>query len=316
MYQNKLKAVFVGAVLIALVAYGFLNTDPYSSHFFIWICLNAVLAVSLRFVMLIGEINLAHASFFGVGAYTSAVLTVHFGWPFFIAFLVSGVLTALISMLFGVIAFRLKGAYFLLVSFALAEVMRLIFENFWKEILGGHNGIIGIPKPMEAYNGFVTIIAVLIILAFYFLEKSDLGKMLMAIENSDQLARSIGIHVMKFKVLALTIASFAAGLAGSMFAHFNAVISSLDFTFLFSIMLVSFVIIGGQKSFLGPIVGTIVLSLVAEFIRGIGPYERLAYGLAIILTMLFFRDGLVGKLGQALSMLKITVVQTRKREGA
>ncbi|OUM88008.1 branched-chain amino acid ABC transporter permease [Parageobacillus thermoglucosidasius] len=316
MDQNRLKIGFVGVVLLAVILYGFLNTEPYLSGIFIWICLNIVLAVTLRFVMLIGEINLAHAGFFGIGAYTSAVLTVHFGWPFFIAFFISGIIASLLSILFGAIAFRLKGAYFLLISFALAEVIRLIFENFWTDILGGHNGIIGIQKPMEAYNGFITVISVLLILVFYFLEKSDFGKTMMAIKNSDELSRSIGINIMKYKILVLAIASFAAGLAGSMFAHFNAVISSLDFTFLLSIMVLAYVIIGGQKSFFGPIVGTIVLCIIAELIRGIGPYEQLAYGLAIIIAMLFFREGLVGKLGQVLSMPKITVVQKRQKEEA
>ncbi|WP_284035586.1 branched-chain amino acid ABC transporter permease [Neobacillus sp. 114] len=293
MSANNLKWIVFSLVVAAI---GFIIVDPYYAHLFSILCVYAVLAVSFRFTMLVGEINLAHASFFGIGAYVSAALTMQFGVPFVGALLLSGLIAALISMVFGSIAFRVKGAYFLLLSFAFAEMVRLFFQNVWTDVLGGVNGIAGIPFPMEKYYGFIAILTLLLLYALYRLEKANFGKILIAIRNSDDLSRSIGINSMKYKVLALVISSFIAGMSGSIFAHFNTVISPQDFSFHLSIIILSFVIIGGRNNFVGPIVGVILLTFVTEYIRGFGSFETLAYGLAIILAMLFLPNGLVGTL--------------------
>lgn len=314
MYQgrkNKILISIIALLILFIVCYGFLVTDPYYGHIFLILCVYSVLASALRFVMLFGEINLAHASFFGIGAYASAFLTIQFKLPFILALLVSGIITALISILFGLIAFRLKEEYFLLLTFALALMVVLFFQHYWKELFGGVNGISGIPVPMNNYHGFVAIISIILLLGFYLLERSDFGKILKAIESSDDLAKSIGVNLVKYKILALSAASFAAGLSGSMFAHFNNVITPHDFSFHFSIILLSFVIIGGKKVFFGPIAGAVLLTLIVEFIRSLGPYEPLVYGMAIILTMIFLPNGLIGSFPK-LSSLKLP--ETKKRE--
>ena len=294
MYLNNWKSSTPWIVSLLFVGYGFMLQDPYFGHLFLLICVYSLLAVSLRFVMLVGEINLAHASFFGIGAYTSAVLTMQANIPFILALLISGLVSVLVSLLFGWIAFRLKGAYFLLLSFAMAEVIRLFFQNSWTDIFGGVNGIAGIPIPMTQYTGFISVMTVLLLFGLYYIEKSDMGKILHAINNSDQLARSIGVNVMKYKIIVLAIASFIAGLCGSMFAHFNLVISPQDFTFHLSIIILSFVIIGGRNYFIGPVIGAIFLTIVSEYVRGFGSYDPLVYGGAILLAMIFLKDGLIG----------------------
>jgi branched-chain amino acid transport system permease protein len=303
MFQNNNKKWLAGSLIV--IALSLMVTDPYYAHLFALICVYATLAVSFRFTMLVGEINLAHASFFGIGAYASAALTIYYGFPFLVALFLSGLISAIISVIFGSIAFRVKGAYFLLLSFAFAEIVRLSFQNNWTEVLGGVNGIAGIPIPMGKYYSFVAVITLLLLFFMYRLEKSNVGKILVAIRISEELSRSIGINSMKYKVLGLFISSFAAGISGSMFAHFNIVISPQDFTFHLSIILLGFVIIGGRNNFVGPIIGVILLTFVTEIIRSFGSYETLAYGLAIIFAMLFMPNGLVGT-------LKPFIIQKRK----
>ncbi|WP_423801748.1 branched-chain amino acid ABC transporter permease [Neobacillus sp. SAB-20_R2A] len=312
MFQNNRSWIIVTLVVAAI---GFLVKDPYYAHLFSFLCVYAVLAVSFRFTMLVGEINLAHASFFGIGAYVSAALTISFSVPFIIAIILSGLIAAVISVVFGLIAFRVKGAYFLLLSFAFAEMVRLFFQNVWKDVLGGVNGIAGITMPMNYYYGFIAVVTLLVLYILYRLEKGNFGKILIAIRNSDDLSRSIGINSFKYKVLALVISTFIAGICGSMLAHFNLVISPQDFSFHLSIIILSFVIIGGRNNFVGPIIGVILLTIVTEYIRGFGSFETLAYGLAIIIAMLFLPNGLVGTLN-SISLLKDKNSKIASREEA
>jgi len=309
---NNIRWLIVSVIVIA---FGFMLNDPYLAHLFALLCVYSILAVSFRFIMLCGEINLAHASFFGIGAYTSAALTIHFNVPFIVAFFVSGIIAAIVSILFGAIAFRVKGHFFLLLSFAFAEVIRLFFQNAWTDVLGGVTGIAGITSPMGEFYGFIAIVTLLILYTMYFLEKSKLGKILIAIRNSEDLSRSIGISSMKYKVLSLVVASLLVGMSGSMFAHFNFVISPEDFTFHLSIIILSFVIIGGRDHFIGPVIGVVLLVLVAEYLRGFGSYEILAYGLAIILAMLFMPKGIAGTL-QSLRLIKLKSSKSKSREEA
>lgn len=298
---NKiLLAIFI--LLLFILMFGLNN--PYHIHVFVLISIYVVLAVALRFVMLVGEINLAHAGFFGIGAYSSAVLTMHFNLPFFLSLILSAIFASLISVFFGLIAFRLKGAYFLLLSFAVAEVIRLFFQNNWTEVMGGTNGIAGIPVPMDRYSIFILALCLIVCFIFYKIENSNFGYILKAIQNSDELSQSIGVNVMKYKVIALAISSFAAGLIGSLYAHFNIVISPEDFTFNLSIIILSFIVIGGTNYFIGPILGAVIITLGIEFIRDLGSYETLVYGMAIVLAMIFMRNGIVGLVKKLIGIIK------------
>ncbi|MBX6378888.1 MAG: branched-chain amino acid ABC transporter permease, partial [Clostridia bacterium] len=282
----------------ATLAYAYVGTDPYYGQVLVWFYLNSLLALSMRLVMLTGEVNLAHASFFGIGAYAAGVLSARYHVWFLVAMAVAAVLTAATAAVFGSLALRVRGAYFLLISFALAEVVRLAFGNLWEDVLGGVSGLTGIPTPAGRFSGVMVTVLLVLLVILYILERSDLGRVFRAIQNSNDLAEAVGIDVFRYKLLALVVASTLAGIAGGLFAHFNTIVTPEDFSFRIAIFILAYVIIGGRKEFAGPIVGAVVLTILSEYLRGFGAYEPLAYGVAMLVVMILVPDGIVGALRQ------------------
>lgn len=283
-------ALAVAAVLFALLA-----TNPYHTSLVVWILTNAVLAAALRFVLQIGELNIATAAFFGVGAYTTAICAVLFGWPFWLTLLLAPLLAALLSALFGWVTLRIKGPYFLLVSFAFTEVARLIYTKI--NAIGGNSGLVGMFPPMAIdahYPAFAAALLAAALFALYGVERSDLGRLFKAIKNNDAIPRSVGLNVVFLKVLCVVISSAAVGLAGGLHAYTNNVIAPSDFSYFVAILALAYVKIGGEGHPLGPVVGAAVLTLVGQRVAGISAWENIFYGAVIVVALLAFPGGLVG----------------------
>lgn len=293
---------------ILALAIPVLTQDSYYLHVGGSIAQNIILATSLRLILTTGQLSMAHAGFMGIGAYTSALLVMRGGISFWVALPAAGLMAALFSLPVGYLTLRLKGPYFFLVTFAFAEALRLFFNNFWVGMLGGPPGIVGVPPPdpirvggwsiafrtKVPYFYLVVILMLIAVFALYRLERSRLGKIFGAIRQADLLAETIGINILRYQMLAFSIACFFAGLAGSFFAHSHSVIHSDEFGLAAVILMVVHVVIGGSGSVFGPIVGAIALTVLSELLRGLGYYQMLAYGVALVLTMLFVPEGLVG----------------------
>lgn len=282
--------IAIGAICFALS-----SGDPYYAQVVIWVFTNAALAVTLRFVLLIGELNIATAAFFGIGAYTTAVASTILGWPFFISLLTAPVIAGLISALFGWITLRTKGPYFLLISFAFTEIVRLIYTR--TDALGGNSGMIGMFPPIELDTYFpaiaVTILAA-ILFGLYAAERSNLGRVFKAIQNNEDIPRSVGLNVIGLKILCFVIASTAVGLAGGVHAYTNNVIAPADFTYFVAVLALAYVKIGGEGHIIGPILGATILTLAGQFLHSFGPYENIFYGAIIIGALLLVPGGIVG----------------------
>jgi branched-chain amino acid transport system permease protein len=300
----------LAAVFLPLAVVPVFTQDPYHMNILIWLSFNAVLAASLRFIMLAGEVNFAHAGFAGIGAYTAAVLATKMGMPFWVGLPLAGIASAIVASFFGYATLRLKGAYFFLASFAFSEVIRIFFNNFFPQTFGGTNGIFGIPAPAPItlpalgtitfgpirgapYFYIVLVVAVLCLLALYRMEKTKLGSLLKAISESDALGESVGISVMRYKLLAFVVGCFFAGVVGSLYAHLTAVIAPQDFSYHLSLLALVYVVVGGRADFAGPIVGAVLLTLLGQPLAKLGYYESVAYGLALILAMIFMPNGVV-----------------------
>lgn len=264
-----------------------------------------MLAASLRFIMLVEAVNFAHAGFMGIGAYISTVFMMQFGFPFWITVLIGGIASAFFALIFGLITLRLKGAYFFLVSFALCEIIRIAFSSYWVEIFGGVTGISGIPPPNPVFGlqfkpgsmslfYLVATISILTVLGLYSVEKGYWGKIFKSISESDVLAESIGINIMKYKVIAFAIGCFIAGIAGSLYASFNGLITAHDFTYKLSLFLVVCVVFGGRDHILGTILGVMMLVIMAEATRVTTSFEPIIWGLSLITVLLFAPQGLLG----------------------
>jgi branched-chain amino acid transport system permease protein len=283
------------ALMAGMLALALVSKDTYTLKVIVWISLNILAAAALRFVMLTGELNIATAAFWGIGAYAAGIATVWYKLPFAVAVLIGGAIPMLVSVLFGAITLRTKGPYFMLISFAFTEVLRLIYTQ--SDAIGGNSGMIGIypPRWMDPFYSalVVTIVAVLIGI-FFWLERGAFGKLLKAIQNNDAVAESVGIDVLKIKIICLAIASFAAGVGGALFAHANRVISPGDFSFLLAVYALAYVKIGGETHFAGAIVGAILLTLLNQYVISFGHYEHLLFGGAIVIAMLVLPNGLMG----------------------
>jgi branched-chain amino acid transport system permease protein len=278
----------------------------------------------MRFAMLAGAVNFAHAGFMGIGAYICATLVMKANLGFWFSIIVSAGCSALVAVIFGVVTLRLRGAYFFLVTFALSEIIRIVFSNYLVSLFGGVNGLVGIPAP-RAIMGIsfeagsirllyvIALITLFCLMMMYSMERGYWGKVFQGISESHDLAEAIGVNLMKFKVAALAIAAFIAGIAGSLYGAFNGIITPEDFSYHLSLFSLVAIILGGRDHFLGPLLGVVVLVVLAELFRNASYYEPIIWGLCIIAVMMFKPKGLVGLITEVLSLGKMAAVKTKGR---
>lgn len=285
------------ALAAALVLASLFIKSAFLSILLIWVAINVLLTASFRFVLLIGELNFAVAGFVGIGAYAAGSATTIYGLPFLLSLLIGAAAAGLSSLLFGFVTLRTKGPYFLLISFAFTEVLRLIYTRI--DAIGGNSGMVGIFAPSWVapyYSTLVVAIVILCVWLLYRLEHSDFGKILAAIRSNDDLVQTLGIDVHRTKVWCLGAASLMAGMGGALLAHANNVISPGDFGFLLAVFTLAYLKVGGEAHIVGAIVGAIALTLLAQYALGFGAYEHIFYGGAIVLAVLLLPTGIVGGL--------------------
>lgn len=293
--MDNLKLPYWAAGIAICVAATLLVRDAYIASQINLIAIAALTAVSLRFVMLMGELNFATAAFFGIGAYTAGSVITILNWPFIVALLAAGLVAGAVSVVFGFITLRTKGPYFMLIGFAFSEAIRILYSK--SQTLGSTSGMIGIFPPMILDGWvptFAVVMSLLLILVLYALEKSDFGKILIAIRDNENVARTVGLNILLVKVACFAVASVAAGFAGSLHAVTNNVISPGDFSYLVAAFALAYVKVGGEESIIGPLVGSILLVVLGSFALGLGGGEHIFYGAAIVLAVLVMPHGITG----------------------
>ncbi len=291
--------------VVALVLPVFVK-DPYILHVGINIFIWSILTLGIRVVLVTGHLNAAQASFMGMGAYLSGLMAMKLKWSFWLCLPFSGVAVALLAMILGYPILRIKGAYFVMITFAITEVFRHLWM-MWENVFGGPQGLLGIPRPAIIKLAGLQIsftskapfyylaIAVLIFTVFILrrLDNSRFGLTLRSIPQADQLAVSIGVPVLRYKLMAFVIGSLFAGLAGSLWAHYFTYANPDDFTWLNSLYMLMYAVIGGTQTVLGPIVGCLVLLGLDEFLRPLKQYMPIILGMILILVLVFVPGGLI-----------------------
>jgi branched-chain amino acid transport system permease protein len=289
-------------VLIVLLTLPVATRDPYFLNLFITVGIWTTSVWGVRLIMSTGQLTLGHAAYMAVGAYASTLLTMKAGLSFWLAFPLAGMISSLIALLIGYPILRIKGVYFSIITFAFAEIIRLIIVH-WPDVLGGYGGIPNIPPPQPIFSirftsrvPFYYLILAISLSTYLFMvriEKSRLGRIFSSIHESDTLAESIGINIMKYKMIAFCLGCFFAGLSGSFYAHYFNFTSPEFFTIWQSIYCLIFVIVGGVGSVFGPFLGSLFMTLVPEFLRGAKEYEPVVYAIILILIMFLLPGGLV-----------------------
>lgn len=300
-------------LIVKAVGAVFLFTIPIyiGSLYFITIAnfvfIYSILAVGLRLIMKVGEVSFGHAAFMGVGAYASALLTMKLHLSFWLAWPIACGITAFLAFLLGSLAVRTKGVQFFTVSLAMGETIRLITLNWNPQLLGGAQGIYGIPPPTAITVGplaiefisktamyYIALIGLIVtLLVAMRIDRSLVGRIWDAIGQDDRLAAVIGINVYRQKVVSFILASTVAGLAGVVFAHMMTYISPYDFSFFFGMQLIIYIMFGGAATLAGPVAGVAILVVLTELLRKVGHYEMIFSGFILLLVLRFMPEGIV-----------------------
>lgn len=293
-------AIVVG-IVIALVFPWLLGGDSYAMHLLIIANLYAVLALALNFQLGSANIpNFATGASYGIGAYASALLAIHFGLSFWVCLVVAAAMATAFGFLLGLPSMRTRDSYQALVTIAFGIVVHQLLMNF--EWTGGANGLVGIPspelfghsftQPIELFgyslpsqgNYYYVSVALLglAILSAQRLHSSRVGLAWNALRDDELAARACGINVTWFKVQAFAVDAFLAGFAGTVYAFYVSYISPDNFTFLVSVTIMTMVIAGGMDNILGVIIGAFLLTMLPEKLRAFSDYRILFYGLVVI----------------------------------
>lgn len=295
----------IGAVaLAAAAAVPLFLRDAFLYHLGILICIQAILGVSLHLMLRIRQLSLAQAGFMGIGAYTSALLSRDLGIAFPLALLAAIIVPAVIAGLVGSIILRIKGVYFVLLTFALGESIRLVFVE-WVVPFGGNNGLMSIPgislfgfalKARSAIYVATLMALATSLLAASLLLSRDQGRVLSGIAQNEMLMQSLGTNVTAYRRMTFILSAAIAGLAGSLYAHYLGYISPSAFNVTASVGALVFNVVGGAGFLLGPVAGATLLVPLPELFRDAAIYQSLFYGLSLLLLMLFLPRGLIGLL--------------------
>ncbi len=259
-----------------------------------------LLALSLNIITgYAGQAMMGHAAFFGIGAYTAAILN-GMGVNFWLCLLAALVMAGVCGAVLGVISLRLQADFLAITTIGINFVMVALFNNL--KITGGSLGL-NVRKPMlfgarmtNTHFFVLTVILIVIVcLLTVKMRRSWFGMALASINNDAAAARSFGIDVNRYQILTFTIGTAIAGLAGGVYAHRMGFIASSDFAFVISIQILSMVVIGGIGTIRGPIVGGILLSFLPELLRFADNYRNLVYGGLLVLMVRFLPGGLLGE---------------------
>lgn len=283
----------------------------YVLHVLILVSLYSVLAFSLDLVAGHGGLlSLAQAAFYGIGAYTSAIVSIQLGTSFPLALAAAVAVVVVMSLVVSMPSVYLHDDYFIIVSFSFQMIVFSILNN-WLEMTRGPLGISGIPQPtilgwtIQTREGFLMLAIGLAILAYFVVNRitnSPFGRVLHAIREDDVFPQSLGKNTFYFKVVAFAMSAALAAAAGSVYAHYITYIDPTNFTVMESILVLSMVIIGGAGSRWGPLVGALTLVTIPEALRFIGlppttaaNLRQLIYGILLIITLVVRPRGIMGK---------------------
>lgn len=297
-------ALTLGAILLPWVI-----GNPYFTHILIMSGLSIVLALGLNCAIgLAGQMSFAQAAFYGIGAYSSALLTMKLGLSFWVALPLSALIAALFGLLLGLITIRLGSFYLVIATLGFQKIVELVISH-WNSLTRGAMGISGIPSPnpikipgifnivfedINVFYYFVLILVGLMIGVTVRIRNSRLGLELFAVRDDQGAARSVGVKATKVKVIAFSISALAAGVAGCFFAHYVHNIHPESFTVGMSFYIILMVIIGGIGTIAGPIFGAIFLTVLPEYLRFFQDYKMIIYGLTLMVFIIFFPRGLFG----------------------
>jgi branched-chain amino acid transport system permease protein len=300
--MNLRKILLYSAVLIILLTLPF-YTGVYLLNVMDMILIYLSLAISWDMLVRSGQISFGMAGLFGVGGYAAVLLNIHTGMHPLFSIVLGGLAAAVLAWLVGMAVLQLRGMYFAIVTLALAEIFRVVVRNL-PDLTGGPEGTI-LPSAIFAGNSTRTYwlalaVAAAAVIASELFKKTRIHFALTSIRNDEIVAGSSGIDVFKYLVFIFVVTSLIQGICGGAYAQIYGFVSpegsfSVDFT----LLPIAMVLLGGMHSTWGPVVGAVMLGVISEYLKLKIPYgHQVVYGLIIVVTILFFPQGIVGTIKQ------------------
>lgn len=301
---NKIyKKARVWIVLLLALLFPFMGVNNYLLHMANISMMFAILTISLNILSgFTGLMSVGHIAFFGIGAYTAAILTTKAGMPIPVGFIAAGLVSAFFSLLLGLPTMRLRGMYFSVATMAFGEVIYQIIKN-WESLTGGTKGIMKIPAieifgfSFKSYDKFYYLMLaglIIIIVLTHNLKNSRTGRAMLAIKANDIAAEAMGVNVTTYKLYAFMISAFFAGIAGAFYVHEIRYVSPDTFASVESASLLAMMVVGGIGSIPGAILGGAALTILPEVMRFIGEWRLTLFGVAVVAIIIFAPKGLGG----------------------
>jgi branched-chain amino acid transport system permease protein len=283
----------------------------YLLHILILIGIYTIASSSLNLISgYAGLISIAHAAFYGIGAYVTALMALNIENNFFVNIALAIILAGILGALVGIPSLRTKDDYFILTTFGFQVIIYSILNN-WESLTRGPLGLPGIPQPnvfgvvISNHFQFLILVFILTALTIIFLRrlvKSPFGRVLRAIREDEVFAQSLGKNTVKYKILTFVIGASLAGIAGSLYAYYITFVHPSSFTVMESIFMLSIVIVGGAGNLWGSVLGATLLITIPELLRFIGMpgviagnVRQILYGLLLLLFMMYRPRGILGE---------------------
>jgi branched-chain amino acid transport system permease protein len=302
-----LAAIVFVAIVAALPQ---IIQGSYLLHLLTLIMMNAVLAMTFIMMLRVGLLNLSVAAFWGIGAYSSAILSTKAGFSFWLALPAAIGIAVVLSLILGSLLLRSTSLGFIITSLIFAFIVPLVFGTY--QFFGGYGGIMGIPAPSPIPVGFgahivfgsetsyfylLLAFSLVVVIGFLALYRSWAGRAWRALGLSPNLAQSVAINPFRYRLLAFAICSGAAALMGVFFAHYSTVVIPETYGPFKTIYVHMFAILGGVVSpIVGPILGAAILTILPEALRPVGGFEPIVTGALIIAIVVLMPQGLLGML--------------------
>lgn len=250
---------------------------------------NGLLALSMYVVLAVGQLSLGQAAFMGLGAYSSVLMTLSLGWPFWAVLPLSVVAPVLFALVIGLPTLRLSGVYLAIATIGLGEVLRAVYINV--DLFGGALGLSGIPE--RADNVVIYGLLAAALAALWLVGRSGIGRAMEAMREDETAAAVMGVNLRRYKMGALLASAALAGVAGCLNAHVSSFIGPAEYGFEPAVTILSFALLGGIGTPLAPVVGAFILTLLPELLRDLSDLRLVLNGVIIVVAVLFLPGGML-----------------------
>ncbi|HUH95969.1 MAG TPA: branched-chain amino acid ABC transporter permease [Anaerolineales bacterium] len=300
--MNITQGVLLGVAACALLVFPFVAQNSYEVHIINQAGIYILISIGLNLAMgYAGQFNLAVGPLWGVGAYTAAILNTKFGFPFWVNLPAAIILTGLIGAFVGLPSLKVRSHYLAIVTIGLGVAINIALLN------GGSltQGAMGIPHiqmpdffgyPINSDQRYYYLILVMVILGFFIARQilaGRIGRSFRAIRDDYMAAKAMGVNTAYYQVLAFVVSAAYAGAAGALFAHLNTYISPDIFDFPATLFVLTLTMVGGMGSLVGSLVGGVALPILQEYLRVIQNWQLVAYGVAIMVVVIFMPGGVI-----------------------